>query len=1530
MPISRYEIRNEYSLADPELYRAADKDDPEALLEGVAMAGLVGVLRQLGDLAEFAADIFHNLHEDVMATAARGHTLAVRVQQLETEIPTVERAFLSQIDHSSFFYHPGVDWHPNLQLDKNLVTQGDLPRFIMDSYEECREPPRLFLLDKFDVAGAGACQKRYTDPSFFKVETSEMTSADIQREKKLRKAKKKGPRWRNREPPEVLPTSHTKLHQLFLEERVENGVSTPSRRAKLKRRLNGFPFNSKTGKSYMENLLKSPSPDHKVLHDMTVDSPQLKWTTNDHDESGSDIFEFKPVKPDRERGGRKRSTPSSPDREGFVLNPPMYDSDESPIDDNICEAPSSHPSIATDGISAALDKVADEKVVAVDAESKREGSLTGYESDDIASEIDNYVDAPSTMESEMDRDSDLRMKSDNTSLIKMESLITDAYEEPLHSRSSDSQSTGDSMMSDAGNNSSTKEICSFSSDSPSISAEKPQSESFSTNGFQCTDIHVNERVDASSYQEIADDDFPVDHLSRPVVSDDTCSETDAITNHRSESEQVSSSLCNDGSIPPLMHSDLDEVVRKCTKSDEKVSTLDDEDENTDPVIGPPHMVSDGPCIETNAITNQRSEFEQVTSTLCINGSMSTSELSDPEDVVGDRKVEAPGLDDMVSTLDDKEKKINLVINPTFSPSACISGSQLEDDLSRSSDGEQLVDKPNSKSVSRLSTQHDIYHHTTDSSVKTSSNLLHEDESDAEDWAWEDDATSALNIPYVLPTNGTLDAMSSENLIPGKLEDEVPEVPENSLSDYPDAAHYGDNIEPRRDNLINVLGDEDSNVSTDSPNHFPCIMEASLGKGLKETSLASVGTLNVEDTYSNSSIDRHISLENLKLSHLVNSPDRSMEGLDAHEEEVIPEEETIVNETLPHGDPEPCDFVGLMGTGISYHVFPSDSEALERSHCTSEDLEEPAGTSETVEMKGISPCSDSNAQEVTEIAISADPKPENEIHVLLNKSGLEADTFNTVDFTSPVPAISDDASLSKLEDEYDNFFVDSGIDELKNYNNCPSEGESDLVEKVDPTEASASAFGTIVCTAVDNDHPKSELSGLVPNSHLDLEFDHNLEFVHAATSQSPAEQCGLDREQELFNESGLENDVPDASSLPVDQHFLNPVEISLELSPLSPITVSSLGNSLSPPSIPEFSRLSNNEINVPRYPKDPLSSISPPSNPFLEANQINLSDLPPLPPLPPVQWRMGKFQHDLPSAEEEMIRNEQSFSHLIVPTAPVDDVDSTLSAKSTHDGSSQLTVSTDDINSSCENMKETLTVLAAETTSKEEHLDNSSSSLEAKTLHETTDHPPKIENKPHLLATSKEEHLENSSSSLEAKTLHEATDHPPKIDDKPQLLATSKEEHLENGSSSLESKTLHETTDHPPKIENKPQLLATPISENVSTSSAAEDGTSNGSQKVKWPRPRNPLIDDVSFLDKSKLRKVTERVRPEIQKVDERDSLLEQIRTKSFNLKPAMTSRPSIRDRGPNTNLQVVAILEKANAIRQAFAGSDEDDDSWSE
>ena len=60
MPLVRFEVRNEVGLGDPGLYgggaaaaaAAAGEEEPKALLEGVAVAGLVGILRQLEDLAE--------------------------------------------------------------------------------------------------------------------------------------------------------------------------------------------------------------------------------------------------------------------------------------------------------------------------------------------------------------------------------------------------------------------------------------------------------------------------------------------------------------------------------------------------------------------------------------------------------------------------------------------------------------------------------------------------------------------------------------------------------------------------------------------------------------------------------------------------------------------------------------------------------------------------------------------------------------------------------------------------------------------------------------------------------------------------------------------------------------------------------------------------------------------------------------------------------------------------------------------------------------------------------------------------------------------------------------------------------------------------------------------------------------------------------------------------------------------------------------------------------------------------------------
>ncbi|KAI3514868.1 hypothetical protein L1887_13615 [Cichorium endivia] len=392
MPVSRYQIRNVYSLADPELYKAADRDDPEALLEGVAMAGLVGVLRQLGDLAEFAAEIFHNLHEEVATTAARGHGLLERVHQLELEIPSIERAFLSQTSHSAFFPNSGIDWHPNQKTSQNLITTGDLPRFVMDSYEEARGPPRLFLLDKFDVGGAGACLKRYTDPSFYKVEVSsdEIVNAEIQKHKKIHKTKKKGSQWKTGGTPEVSPPSHAKLHQLFLEDRVQNGTIEPTRRVKLKKRPNKSPFDSETGESYMQKLLNSPS-EGKIVHQIPVHPSILPLPSDSlfKDTMGSPF----------NLATKSRSPSVSVSVENTGRRNPA---------DNLAGKVTDR--MISDLTTSSSSEV-EEKQIAVDEEIGMDGVQNGDRFDDVASETDNYVDALGTMESELETEGELRAKS---------------------------------------------------------------------------------------------------------------------------------------------------------------------------------------------------------------------------------------------------------------------------------------------------------------------------------------------------------------------------------------------------------------------------------------------------------------------------------------------------------------------------------------------------------------------------------------------------------------------------------------------------------------------------------------------------------------------------------------------------------------------------------------------------------------------------------------------------------------------------------------------------------------------------------------------------------------------------------------------------------------------------------------------------------------------------------------------------------------------------------------------------------------
>uniref|UniRef100_A0A1D1XYI4 Protein SCAR n=1 Tax=Anthurium amnicola TaxID=1678845 RepID=A0A1D1XYI4_9ARAE len=416
MPIIRYQLRNEYGLGDPELYRTADREDPEALLEGVAMAGLVGVLRQLGDLAEFAAEIFHDLHEEVMATAARGHVLMLRVQQLEAEFPLIEKGFLSETTPSHLVNNAGIDWHPNLQIDQNLITREDMPRFILDSYEESRGPPRLFMLDKFDIAGDGACLKRYSDPSFFKMDfaSSGKMEPDIQREKKSRKNKKKMQRGRNGETPGsyIIPHVNPKLEHVAPEKASGN---PPAKRVKLKtRQLND---NTSIGRSYMEYILENHSSEHTGLSENLANCSHVKMKTIESTELAPEVRQVIMDSSNGKPSFRVRNQRETSDKEELSLAQKevvSYKRDTQTIMNEKKELLQK----ATGEVEKLLPTFQKELLVDTDskregnddAESRTNGSLDGYRSDDVASELDSYLDALTTMDSEIETDNETKAK----------------------------------------------------------------------------------------------------------------------------------------------------------------------------------------------------------------------------------------------------------------------------------------------------------------------------------------------------------------------------------------------------------------------------------------------------------------------------------------------------------------------------------------------------------------------------------------------------------------------------------------------------------------------------------------------------------------------------------------------------------------------------------------------------------------------------------------------------------------------------------------------------------------------------------------------------------------------------------------------------------------------------------------------------------------------------------------------------------------------------------------------------------------
>ncbi|KAL8103617.1 protein SCAR3-like isoform X2 [Apium graveolens] len=428
MPLVRTTVRNEYKLATPELYN--DNEDPKALLDGVAVAGLVGILRQLGDLAEFAAEVFHGLQEQVMNTSSRSHKLMIRAQKIEAAVSPLEKTLLAQRSHLHFAYTSGSQWHAHIQGERNHFICSDLPLFIVDSYEECRGPPRLHLLDKFDTGGPGSCLKRYSDPTFFKRASAgydEAYAEKFTRDKKARRRKKvkqKKKTWiQNVDGSTHLnhPTSSHSGSRMHYASKNFGGETSPSQTFSTydaaSKFENGNQFNSfdsRTVSGYGECV---SSPSYTLKFDgREPEEVFSRLTMNHSDTIDESLYEESRAVADgiQEQTGA-RSSGVSWDEKIEIVEPigPHSNSEESlDVPRNIDPDP--------------LEGEATNFKVDYCSNDSTPKSVTGANQlDDIDSETDNFMDALNTIESESETDLECQTKRELEHLSALNIVAVD-------------------------------------------------------------------------------------------------------------------------------------------------------------------------------------------------------------------------------------------------------------------------------------------------------------------------------------------------------------------------------------------------------------------------------------------------------------------------------------------------------------------------------------------------------------------------------------------------------------------------------------------------------------------------------------------------------------------------------------------------------------------------------------------------------------------------------------------------------------------------------------------------------------------------------------------------------------------------------------------------------------------------------------------------------------------------------------------------------------------------------------------------
>ncbi|XP_047337096.1 protein SCAR2-like isoform X2 [Impatiens glandulifera] len=1430
-----------------------------------------------------------------MATAARGHGLLVRVQQLEAEFPSIETTLLSQTSHSSLLNNSGTEWHPNLRMEQNLITQGDFPRFVMDSYEECRGPPRLFILDKFDVAGAGACLKRYTDPSYFKVDGLE--NPESHREKK-RKAKKKGSHLQNGDnTPQALQKVHTtRLHDLLHKETVENSINGPAFRVKLKRRLN----ENKLEQSYMEKFLKINSSELDVVPKISVSSAPLLPC------NGSPREELSP---------KRSSYSSSSDIDDSLAKPP--------IDQLTEEAKYELSGVKRQFSSETYETFSplhiddDEKEIEVDRERKMESD---YQSDDIASDVDNYMDALATIDS--DNEADMQCRSKNNIHSSKQQPDIDASEadlpdsQPIESfiltdNESISSSGELSELSYTDNSNLTKAVLSddsVSAEDDHLLSEQPLIDNNNTTHHLenvCNDVYVVE-ADTSTYScGIGDEQSSSCHTdTHPVslsldlqgslkedASENTESNEEGHTNNENReypsddllhaskisdipSDAVQTLLSVSSAENHLDYQDQDDtslVLRKLLESENN----EDVDFTENATEGEPHTS------DTETVVFKAPDFVETIAEEPVlypfDHHIDPSDLTvfhvdeQPESFValGEKQPE-------FSVLLEEEEHHGWVVSHSEEPQMTV--------LLEEEDHEWAVSRSEEPqmTVSHEQDQFSVLHADEQSHLI----LLHTEEHNQLVVSHKEEHTSLVvsDIEMQLAEEST---SSREEDYPQLLPSLAAEKPQSTLAYKEEQLQLiTSHTEERPLSMASCAELQSQSLALTDPcsvvlrEHDAIVIPEVVFSCKYSPSIHCLTNDSMEQTFSES--PKVISPVELQLP--------SMDNLKGHVSEAdYGENDFFVDRTasVPHEFHSDT----LNSKEVSKEYVPLSVEGTETKQSKA-----------TMEVSAIN-----------DIYLSED----SDLPVVEESNSITGPLHPHIEIEHSLGPIEKALLLEEMGQQTGaGTCLETGLcnaDTNMEYNPGMPLDIHEIMKRSELTTSEISVLDSDTLSACN-----SQIEAPIEHRVLQIveQFEKELKSAEKVSPKAYLREKQSTTTDFLYLEE-QPSGSPKFAEVPMSE-FSKPTHVGYVDSPMSTFPVKTIESPnlldqedhsiVSGPNAPLPPSNAHEEVMVPPIAIFPRFDLPGPSRNMFD-------EMPPLPPLPPVQWRIPKILQHAPEGPE---RNLGQFD--VNPlTMSQSELDHEIrEGESTRMQFSTFSAIKEEVSNHECNLSPVSTVVSNEKP-EDFHIPNGAQSSMV----------PSITDDDRLRLPHKEE---DSSSTNGSKTLQEKS-----IDPLDGLAPDTSPENEK-------SMSLNVIMEEVKKVDPPDTALASTDMDDgkpQSVSSNSEDHSmfapqpepayvkSNGGFQKKIPRPRNPLIDAVVALDKTKLRKVTERVRPPSgKKVDERDTFLEQIRTKSFNLKPTAVTRPSVQ--GPKTNLNVAAILEKANSIRQSLAGSDDDDDDWSD